>query len=106
MHAMVKDAWVGLLIITLLTKIYFADQRKVVNLHEEMRERGIPDDDVTKWQLKKASQVRSRLRGSPRQGHDRHLNPSQKQFSPAWRSSSAGPAPRSPKMGDERRQAG
>jgi len=63
------------------------DPRRVIKLHEEMRDLGIPDDDVTKWQLKKASQVRGRGRGSPRHGHDRQFGSSQKTYVPSWRSS-------------------
>ena len=60
-----------------------ADPRKVKKLHDEMRMRGIQDDDVTRWQLKKAGQVRARSRGSPRPLQDGNM-PS-KAFVPPWR---------------------
>lgn len=64
-----------------------ADPRKVKKLHDEMRMRGIQDDDVTRWQLKKAGQVRARSRGSPRPLQDGNM-PS-KSFVPPWRKARA-----------------
>jgi len=59
------------------------DSRRVLKLYDEMLARGIPDDDVTRYQAKKAVQMRSRPRSRSRQSQEQFL-PS-KAFVPSWR---------------------
>jgi pentatricopeptide repeat protein len=79
------------------------DARKVLKLHDDMRARGIPDDDVTRWQVKKAQgKPRPRAHGAHGPRHTQVRNMPASTFVPSWRTTRSSDPLRDSPLGTSR----